>query len=361
MRLLHVTPFYADPAFGGIARASRALARALRARGHLVAVVTARLAPGAPPLEDDGGVRVVRLPGPRAAVEARIPWPRGVARVLAGLGGFDAVHLHGVRHGLAAPAAEFAARSGVPLVVEAHGTWPHHGQRRLSKGAFDAVWGRRVWRAAAAAVAVSEAEARDLPRAATVVPNGVELLSLPSPLPERVAGRLLFVGNGGVQKRGRRLAALLEALPQASLVAVGPFDAAFRAAFNRFGGRVRFAGVLSGAELAAAFASAALLVHPSVGEAFGLVPFEAASVGTGGVVVGGHGCGEWFARAGGAVVPPDDDAALARAVGERLAAPDLASGEAERVSAFAAAELTWDAAARGVEAVYSGLAGHPRA
>ena len=38
------------------------------------------------------------------------------------------------------------------------------------------------------------------------------------------------------------------------------------------------------------------------------------SCGTPAVVAGGHGCGEWFGRAGGCVVAPDDAAALAEAV-----------------------------------------------
>lgn len=357
MRLLHVTPFYADPAFGGIARASQALCRALAARGHQVTVVTARLAPSLPALADDAGVQVLRLPGPRAAVEARLPWPRGVARVLAGLGAFDLVHLHGARHGLAAPAAAFAARSGVPLVVQPHGTHPDHAQRRLAKRVYDVVWGRRVWRAAAAALAVSRAEARDLPRPADVVPNGVDALPIAGPTPGRVPGRLLFVGNPSAQKRGRALPALLAALPAASLHVVGPVDARFRAAFARFGSRVSFAGVLSGEALASAYASAALLVHPAVGEAFGLVPFEAALLGTAGVVAGAHGCGEWYAEAGGACVPADAPDALAAAVAVRLADPALATAEAARVAAFVSQRLTWAAAAQAVEALYVRLRG----
>ncbi|MCM2256443.1 MAG: glycosyltransferase [Vicinamibacteria bacterium] len=352
MRLLHVTPFYADPAFGGIARASQALCRALAARGHHVTVVTARLAPDLPALADDAGVQVLRLPGPRAAVQARLPWPRGVARVLAGLGAFDVVHLHGARHGLAVPAAACAARCGAPLVVQPHGTHPDHAQRRFAKRVYDVVWGRRVWRAAAAALAVSQAEARDLPRRAEVVPNGVLPLRCTAPAPERVPGRLLFVGNPSVQKRGRALPALLAALPAASLHVVGPVDARFRAAFARFGARVSFDGVLAGEALANAYASAALLVHPAVGEAFGLVPFEAALLGTAGVVAGAHGCGEWYAEAGGACVPADAADALAAAVAARLADPALAAAEAARVAAFVGRHLTWDAAARTVEALY---------
>jgi len=116
-------------------------------------------------------------------------------------------------------------------------------------------------------------------------------------------------------------------------------------------------GVLAGDALAAQYASADLVVHPAVGEAFGLVPFEAALAGTAAVVAGGHGCGEWFARAGGCVVPPDDADALVAAVRARLLAPERARAEAQAVADFARLHLTWDQAAAAVEAVYADVLG----
>jgi glycosyltransferase involved in cell wall biosynthesis len=131
---------------------------------------------------------------------------------------------------------------------------------------------------------------------------------------------------------------------------VGP---GFRAAFAAFGRRVAFRGVLGPGALAAVYSAADLLVHPAVGEAFGLVAFEAALCGTAGVVAGDHGCGEWYGRAGGATVPADDDAALERAVAERLRDPERAGAEARAVAAFAARELTWETTARSVESLYA--------
>ena len=95
-----------------------------------------------------------------------------------------------------------------------------------------------------------------------------------------------------------------------------------------------------------------MVVHPAVGEAFGLVPFEAAFAGTAAVVAGGHGCGEWYGRAGGCVVPPDDLAALTNAVRVRLDDPGIAKREAQAVAEFARDQLTWDQTARAIESVY---------
>jgi len=335
-----------------MARAAAGLVRALAGLGHELTVVTSRSA-GAAGEERRGALRIVRLASPPLLDRLLLPWAPGAAARLRELAaGADVGHVHGHRSGLAVAAASAFGAAGLPYVLETHGTYPDHGQRVAAKRVFDRLAGARVVRGAAALVAKSTAEARDLPREASIVPNGVEMPPAPDVSEAERRGRLLFVGNDRPQKRGRRLAALLAALPEARLVVVGPTGAAFRAAFEALGDRVRFAGVLEPASLASEYARAALVVHPAVGEAFGLVPFEAALCGTAAVVAGGHGCGEWFGSAGGAVVPPDDADALLSAVRERLDDAPRRRGEAAAVAAYAARHLTWRAAARGVEAVY---------
>ncbi len=341
-----------------MARAAAALCRSLAARGHQVTVVTPR-GEGVPAEEGRDGVRVLRVESAPLLDRYLVPWAPGASRRLRALAeAADLGHVHGHRSGLAVAAASAFAGAGLPYVLEPHGTYPDHGQRVVAKRVFDRLAGDRVVRLAAALVAKSAAEARDLPRPAQVVPNGV---AMPSARAKGAPGaRLLFVGSDRPQKRGLRLASLLRALPEASLDLVGPIGPGFRARFERFGTRVGFRGVLSPPELAAAYAAADLVVHPAVGEAFGLVPFEAALCGTPAVVAGDHGCGEWFGRAGGATVRADDDAALAAAVRDRLGDPARCRAEAAVVAAFAARELTWEAAARGLEAVYALVAGPAR-
>jgi glycosyltransferase involved in cell wall biosynthesis len=355
MRILHVTPFY-EPfwAYGGMARASAALCRALAARGHDVTVATALLEDGAPRQGTEGGVRVLRFPGPRALARRLFPVARGFDRFLrAEVLSFDVVHLHGHRNGLAVTAARARASADRSWLLAPAGTFPHHGQLRLAKSVFDRLVGDRIVSGARALVAVSESEARDLPRPARVIPNGVELPDrAPAKRAPAARPRLLFVGSGRPQKRGHALSPLLSALPDADLEIVGSVEPSFRRLFASFASRVTFRGVLAGDALAAAYAGADVVVHPAVGEAFGLVPFEAALAGTAAVVAGGHGCGEWYSLAGGCVVPPDDAAALAAAVEARLRDPRLASQEATRVAAFARDRLTWAAAASAYERVY---------
>ena len=355
MKLLHVAPFY-DPGwqYGGMARAATGLCVALARRGHAVTVATARLAPEDALDEMRDGVRVLRLPGPRALLERLLPWGRGLSAWIEGREpAFDVAHIHGHRSGLALSAARALAHARVPYVLQPHGTYPTHGQLRTAKWAFDRLGGDRVVAGAAALVAVSRAEARDLPRPAHVVPNGVEPCG-PVGIAERPKPpRLLFVGSDRFRrKRADRLPRLLADLPGVELDLVGAFSPSFPSTFGAASARVHRLGVLSGAARGRAYAEAHLLVHPAVAEAFGLVPFEAALSGTAAVVAGDHGCGDWFAQAGGCVIAPDDSAALLDAVRRRLADPALAASEAQRVAAFARRELTWDRAAAAIEGVY---------
>ena len=358
-----MSPFY-EPAwaYGGMARAVAGLCTALVRRGHEVTVATALL-DGAHPLEETrSGVRVVRLRGPRWLQRRLVPWGRGLAALLEDAGErFDLAHLHGLRNFLCLRAAAILRTAGVPFVLQPHGTFPHHGRHRFAKAVLDVLGGSRVVRGAGALVAVSEAEARDLPRRAWVVPNGV-VVPEPMPAAERREGVLLFVGSDHPQKGGQHLPALLASLEDASLVLVGRFSPRFASRFAASSARFSFRGVLDPEALARAYAEASVVVHPAEGEAFGLVPFEAALVGTPSVVAGGHGCAEWFARAGGSVVPAGDLPALVAAVRERLTDRSRGRAEAEAVAAFCRRELTWDRAAASVETLYREvLTAHRRA
>lgn len=359
MRVLQVTPFYAPAwAYGGMARATSSLAAALAERGHEVTVATCRLDGVHPARERLAGVEVHRLEGPRWLARRLVPAGRGVES-LVDRGRFDVAHLHGHRSLVALQACRALRRAGVPWVFQPHGTWPSHGQWTAAKRAFDACGGRAVADGARAVLALSAAEARDLPRPAEVIGSGVES---PGPLAAgRARGgtrhRLLFVGSDAPQKRLSALVPVLHALPDVELRVVGPISAGALAVFGGAAARVVAEGVLAGEALARAYSEADLLVHPAVGEAFGLAPFEAALCGTPSVVLGGHGCGEWLARAGGCVAAREPD--LAPAVRARLDDPALGAAEAARVAAFARAVLTWGRVAAAVEGQYRAAACRP--
>lgn len=120
--------------------------------------------------------------------------------------------------------------------------------------------------------------------------------------------------------------------------------------------RVAFPGSLEGEELAAAYASADLLVLPSFQETYGMVVTEALSRGVPVVATRVGGVPEALGRDSrgerpGLLVPPGDHAALAGALGRWLSEPDLR--ERLRRAALLRREglAGWEGAARRMAAV----------
>ena len=63
----------------------------------------------------------------------------------------------------------------------------------------------------------TDAEARELPRPARVIANGVEAAGMSARRARHGRPRILFVGTSRPQKRARLLPAVLEALPEVEL------------------------------------------------------------------------------------------------------------------------------------------------
>jgi glycosyltransferase involved in cell wall biosynthesis len=345
MRILHVTPYYEEAwAYGGIPRAASATARALAARGHDVTVCTtdacrpdARLSSAS--LRSSGrlDVRVFRNVSNAAAYHLQFFTPIGLNAYLRDHAReFDVAHVHGCHHLPGALAVRHLRQAGVPYVVTTHGTAPYLERRRLAKRVFDATVGRRFLEDAARVIAVSSAEREQLTRfglpadSITVVPNPVDISDLgvfPGAFRRRLglgagAPIVLFLGKLTAQKRVDVLARAVAALGRAevSLVIAGNDMGAgrpLRRLIHRLGigHQVVFAGLLTGAERLCALADADVVVYPSAGEVFGLVPVEALLCGTPVIVSDDSGCGEVIREIGGGLrVPMGDTSALRDAI-----------------------------------------------
>jgi glycosyltransferase involved in cell wall biosynthesis len=213
---------------------------------------------------------------------------------------------------------------------------------------------------AAARAVVTTSPWTRLPVPARVATPGADPAPLAAPSP--AGDRLLCVGAVAPHKGQDRLAAALATVPEPfTCTCVGPLDrdpdfvAALR---SRLDSRIRLAGVLTGPDLADAYARTDLLVSASRGETYGMVATEALARGIPVLAVRVGGLPVAVGRAPDGAVPgllvePDE---LAGAVRRWLT--DAGLRERLRAAARARREtLTgWDVTARTVSGVLAAAA-----
>jgi glycosyltransferase involved in cell wall biosynthesis len=387
LHILHIVPyFYPAWAYGGIPRLAYGLSRALIDLGHRVTVLTtdvydssSRL-PGGTRDRDLGGIRVLTLPNlsNRLAYRHQAFLPLGTARAFDRIEADppDVLHLHGHRHLLNNAALRYARARSIPYVLTPNGTLPPIERKVLIKQVFDRWLGGPVVAGAHTIIAVSRAEIAQI-RAAGVpasrialIPNGIDLAEfdpLPAPGTFRSAfgidGRMvLYLGKLTPRKGVDHLIDAFAGIdrPDVTLVIAGNdmgIEPALRARVEALGARarVRFVGLLTGAQRLAALADAEVLAYPSTLEIFGLVPFEGLLAGAPAVVGDDCGCGELVeaARAG-LLVRYGDVRALTVALRQLLDDPARRAEMVERGRRFIRAHMGWQRVAPATVAVYRG-------
>jgi glycosyltransferase involved in cell wall biosynthesis len=277
---------------------------------------------------------------------------------------FDVAHLHACRNLPGAIAARHLQSAGVPYVLAPNGTAPNLERRRIAKRVFDVAFGHQVMGGAAAVLAVTRAEHRQLtdlgvpPERISVVPNPLALEEF-DPQPGRGEVRAKFGIDGPVvaylgkltpRKRVDVLVRAFAALraPGGTLVVAGndmgggnaACAAAYQLSVER---RTIFTGLVEGRARLALLADADVVVYPSEHEIFGLVPLEALLAGTPVVVTNDSGCGEVIAATGGGLVVDGNADSLRSAIDHVLQAPAhwraAAAEAAKRVRALYATDV----------------------
>jgi glycosyltransferase involved in cell wall biosynthesis len=329
MRILHVITSIAR---GGAEHHLLMLAGGLAARGHQVAVAALKGPAELAPAFQAAGVATPALGLSRYGA----PGPALRLRRLVAEFAPDVVHAH-------LPPAELYARlallgTATPLVIT------RHNDERFAPVAFERALSRWCAARAARVIAISQAVARWT----TAAPRGPRLPAGPvriiryalapppamPPAPDLAGpGKLVVTIARLVPQKG--LDVLLEAFakvpPPARLVIVG--EGALRPQLQAqiarlgLGGRVRLAGAR--ADIPAVLAAAQLFVLPSRWEGFGLVLLEAMAAGTPILATRVSAIPEVLADCG-VLVPPDDAPALAAAMLDMLADPDLCAVLAKR-------------------------------
>jgi glycosyltransferase involved in cell wall biosynthesis len=338
-RVLHV----AQPVEGGTAVCAERIVADQRKRGWEVAVAC----PGTGALP----VALVRRGIPHLTWSARrAPGPWVVReirdlRALMDLARPDVVHLHSSK---AALAGRLAIRGAVPTIVSPHG-WSWLAVGPALAGAARA-WERFGARWTDLCVCVGPGEAglaveAGVPGPLEVVRNGVDLTRFrpAGPAARRTARAALLLGPdeplavcvGRVcRQKGQDVAlrawpAVRAAVPGARLLLVGDPGAA---AVPRQPG-IEVVGAV--ADVRPWLAAADVVVLPSRWEGLSLALLEALATGRAVVASGVPGLADAVGEGTGALVPPDDEAALAAAVAARLSDPDRCSAEGVEAAAVA--------------------------
>ncbi|MET7360444.1 glycosyltransferase [Streptomyces sp. NPDC005562] len=316
-RILHVS----QPVDGGVARVVVDLAAAQAAAGTEVHVACPR--EGFLPRALAGlgaGVRVhpwtaSRSPGPGLRAETR-----ELRRVVDAVGP-SLVHAHSAKAGLA---ARLALRGSVPTVFQPH-AWSFEAVGGLTAH-LARLWERLAARWTTRIVCVSEAEwvtgrRAGVDGAYTVIPNGVDTDRFAPAGPGETSGaRVPLVVCVGRLCRQKGQDVLLHAwptvaaqVPEARLVLVGDGPDAERLR-ERAGPRVAFAG--EAADAAPWYRAADVVVLPSRWEGMALAPLEAMACARPVVITDVDGARESLpaAHRPHALVPPEDPAALSRAL-----------------------------------------------
>ncbi len=264
----------------------------------------------------------------------------------------DLVHLHSSKAGLA---GRLAIRGRLPTIFQPH-AWSFEAVRGPARlGAL--AWERRSARWATVILCVSEAERRrgeehGIEARWRVIPNGVDVDALreASAGDRSAARRRLELGEGptvvcvGRLCRQKGQDVLLDAWPavlarvpdaQLFLIGDGPDDEALR---RRAGVGVSFVG--RRADVPDWLAAADVVAAPSRWEGMSVAMLEAMARGRSVVATEVPGAEEAIDADAGAVVPPEQPAALAGAIAERLLDP--ARTEAEGRTARRRAERLHD-------------------
>jgi glycosyltransferase involved in cell wall biosynthesis len=233
------------------------------------------------------------------AFRRRLFWPQVLWREMnSQIRGTDILHIHELRSTLSVFAYRAAKKQHIPYVLSTHGGLKHLGRRGV-KTVFDAFWGGRILRDAAAVLAISPAEEKDardmnllLPKVRPL-PNMISLFDYAS-LSQRgtfksrnglgAARVILFLGRLHWVKGAdllieafRRIAA---SQPDTQLIIAGSDDgqeAELRALVetSRLNASVRFVGFLDDQSKREALVDADLLVIPSRSEVFAITALEA--------------------------------------------------------------------------------------
>jgi glycogen(starch) synthase len=359
MRILIVSNQYA-PVVGGIEVLLRQLCPALAARGHEVSVLTSTHTLARDPVSEIDGitvhrvnlVRALKLRDPATLARAK----RDAIRIVEETAP-DVVHGHDLGANLW---AVFEAKTTIPVITTMHiglASFPVD-----QKGSMARQLRRTTWLTGVSQAVVDEAVELmpELADRVSVIINGLPPSPEPRP-PDPQRRRILAVGRV-VDQKGfdvllRALPAVLDREPSTELVLVG--DGPARAELEALavelglGDAVRFHGAARHEDVAGLLASASVVAIPSRHEGMPLIALEAAAAGRAVVATPVQGLADVVVDGvTGLLVPPEDPARLAAALGELLIDPARAAALGANARTRAVERFSLEQTVDAYEALY---------
>jgi glycosyltransferase involved in cell wall biosynthesis len=351
---------------GGLFRHVVDLARGQTAHGHRVGLIADSTTGGAQAeamlaaLAGDLALGVSRIPMSRQIGPSDVPAVVHVARRAPEVAA-DVIHGHGAKGGAY---ARLSGNSHAIRVYTPHGGSLHY--RWFSPVGFVYLLAERMLMQLTNLFLFESAYGRDVFYAkignpgglVRVVHNGVTRADFEPVATDADASDLVFIGELRALKG---VDVLIEAIKQlrregrsitATIVGAGPDGAAFQSQVSALGlgDLVRFVGVKPAR---AGFALGRISVVPSRAESLPYIVLEAAAAGRPMIATKVGGIPEIFGPDAGALVPPGDSTALARAIGEALQNENAKMTAAVRLKARVKAAFSVDVMTEAVLAAYT--------
>ena len=375
MRILQIFNFFSLPHGGGTVAVIYQLSRALTQRGHEVTIYTSDFELDQDYINSLLGIRVHPFHCWLNLLGLYII-PDMVKEAKRKLKDFDIIHLHCHRSFQNIMIHHYAKKYGIPYVLDAHGSTPRAGKRRL-KWLFDVTFGYKILRDASRVIAETEVGVKEYNELGVkqdkicliTPPFTTEVFShLPPPGIFRHKHNIkekhiiLFLGRihwiKGIDFLVESFYELIQDRNDVILVVVGPDDG-YKSTLEKLIDKlnlidkVLFTGFLSGDDMLSALVDADLLVQTSRYEQGAWAPFEAILCNTPIIVSSNSGAGEDVRKIdAGYLVEWGNKKELKDAMQNILFAPAEAMNKTQKAKEYIVSNLSMEKNVEKYEKVY---------
>lgn len=377
MKILHVIPYF-TPKRGGDVNVCYNLSKHLIKRGHEVTIITTdfefdeRYAKSL----EEVGVGVVPFHC-IANIKLFLISPSMKKWLIDHIKNFDVVHLHNFRSYQSTVVYKYTKKYGIPYVLQAHGSTPRIGKKRL-KWLCDVAFGYNILKDADRMIAVSKEEAEyDKQMGAndgriSVIYNGIDVESFKSlPMYGKfkkefgITGKMiLYLGrinkSKGIDFVIKAFSKLVEEVNNCILVIAGSDDG-YKPELEKLieklnlNDKIKFTGFVDEKDKISAYVDADVFVHTvRYMGGVGLTPLEAILSGTPVIVT--DECGEVIKKINaGYLVKYGDINALKEKMKSVIENPGEGKEMVERGKRYIGENFMWDEVVRKVEEIYLSL------